>query len=62
MFVFTSVSLFGFVNDLQRTSASRGSSRGKIAPMVSAGGSCVGMSALAIRYFRLSSKFLLIIF
>ena len=30
--------------DCRRTSASRGSSRGKIAPMVRLGGSCVGMS------------------
>ena len=44
-----------FVHDFaigsRRTSASRGSSRGKIAPMESAGGSCVGMSALPPNYF-----------
>ena len=35
------------VNDFRRTSASRGSSRGKMAPIVRLGGNCVGMSALS---------------
>ena len=35
--------------DFRRTSASRGSSRGKMAPIVRLGGNCVGMSALLLR-------------